>query len=95
MGNNPPHRSNIHLGIKFKCLISQDECEILCLKLCDYGVTTSRTDELDLKNGPNFIHTLKVTERYEKCLWISYSLKEKPLPTPPSGESGQRYRRPT
>ena len=27
---------------------------------------------------------LKVPERYEKCLWVSFSVKGKPLP-PPSG----------
>ena len=38
-------------------------------------------------------HFIELTERYEKCLWVSSSVKKKPLPALPSGESGQRLRR--
>jgi hypothetical protein len=31
------------------------------------------------------VGSLKVPERYEKCFWVSSSVKGKPLPAPPSG----------
>ena len=37
------------------------------------------------KNSLNMINSLKVPERYEKCLRVSSSVKEKSLSAPPSG----------
>jgi hypothetical protein len=31
------------------------------------------------------VDSLKVAEMYEKCLWVSSTVKGKPLPTPSSG----------